>query len=180
MRGRLISPQVIRLGLLNTEATGADPDGVGDLVSGYDDVFREPSLVSKGSFLVDSTDQLPTKPRVETFIEIRAQIETKRTDLLVQMPAGNSPRTIFCCVCHMPDLEEGGLVDASGLLAIKINARLDSIYTTTGELIQVVPQIPGHYVVEVRSVSYGLGLVAPGTRNLVELKFEEREQSVVG
>lgn len=183
MRGRLISPQVIRIGLLDTLATGQDdPDGAGPLISGYDDVFREPSLVSKATnpLLIGASAQVPTQPRVERFIEVRAQIETKKTEELRQMQAGNSPQTIMWCICHFPQLEEAGIVDAQGQLSIKVNARLDSIYTTTGELIEVIPAIPGMYATEVASISYGLGLVAPGTRNLLQIQFEDREQSVVG
>lgn len=172
MRGRLIFPFEVELGLLDTAATAADPDGPGPLTSGYDDVFREPVVLrpQTGS----APGMMNRKERVERFL---AQIEDGSSDVLNMTAAGNSPTSVMGLVFHFEDLERAGAVSAeSGKTVIKApGARLISIrHPRTGELIERFDMSPGLYATQARSIGFGLG----PTRNLLLVVFEERDVSV--
>lgn len=173
-RGRLVFPFNVELGLLDTSATAADPDGAGPLESGYDDEFREPVMVPP----VDQTSSgRGSVRRVETIHTFRAQIEDD-SDQAVQMAAsGNNPSNTLGLVFHFKDLEAVGAVQvASGKPIIKApGARLISISNPrTGQLIESFEESPGYWAVQAKSMGYGLG----PDRNLLLVVFQERDVSV--
>lgn len=171
-RGRLIFPFLVDIARLDTEATSADPDDAGPLVSGYDDDFREPvSVPSAGSSAVASPH------RVESIIQLKAQIETEEQERLQMMLTGRSPNGRLALVFHYADLEEAGMVTiATGRTVLRgPGDRLAAIRDVrTGELIEEIPSKPGLFAVEVQSIGFGLG----SYRNLLLMIFEERELSI--
>lgn len=172
MRGRLIYPFVIKLAQLDTTATAADPDGAGELTSGYDEDFREPVTV-----LANADDQTGESTRTESGpIEFLAQVEPMQFEKLKMMASGVSPTSRFALVAHYEDLENRGLVDATtGKPTIRVNDRLVSIHNChTGELVEAITDPPGLYVVQVQSRGFGFGR----GHNLLLIEFEERAQSV--
>jgi hypothetical protein len=173
-RGRLIFPFRVTLGLLDTAATAADPDAAGPLSAGYDDEFREPVMVPPASG--SARGQLR---RVETTVELFAQVEDDRQGQLNMAASGNAPTNAMGLVFHYRDLELAGAVQlAAGKPIIKApGARLISIANPrTGELIERFDDVPGFWATEARSMGFGLGPY----RNLLLVIFQERDQSVSG
>lgn len=170
-RGRLIFPFLVEIAQLDTAATAADPDGAGDLTSGYDDTFRAPVKV-----LNDPGDQIGEDSRVESGpITVRAQIEPEEFESLSMMLAGDSPNSRFAIILHYKDLEAAGLVDeTTGRPLIRKRDRLVRILTTRGVLVENIPNPPGLFVTQVQSRGFGPG----GSRNLLLVAFEDREQSL--
>lgn len=170
-RGRLIFPFIVELGLLDTYATAADPDGAGPLTSGYDDEFREPiTLPGPGS----ASGQLR---RLETRRRFFAQIEDNLAEFVELKATGNSPRNILGLIFHYSDLESAGAVQlANGKPIIKApGARLIGIHDPrSGALIEKYDNPPGYFSVESKSMGYGLGPF----RNLLLVLFQERDVSV--
>lgn len=173
-RGRLIFPFIVELGLLDTAATAADPDGPGPLTSGYDDEFREPIIRAPVSG--SGRGELA---RVENVRRFRAQVEDDTADVLNMAAAGNSPTNTMGLVFHFIDLERAGAVNlVTGKPVIKApGARLISICNPrTGELIERFDESPGLYATQAKSMGFGLG----PRRNLLLVLFQERAVSVVG
>lgn len=171
-RGRLIFPFNVELGLLDTAATAADPDGAGPIASGYDDDFREPVMVPPGSGSARGTVR-----RVETVHTFKAQIEDDSDEALEMAASGNSPSSTIGLVFHFRDLEAAGAVQvASGKAIIKApGARLISISNPrTGALIERFDAPPGYWAVQAKSMGFGLG----PERNLLLVVFQERDVSV--
>lgn len=173
-RGRLISPFLIDIAQLDTEATETtDPDAGGPLTSGVDPIFREPVLVSGGSA---PAAPVPSKPRVETMIQVRAQIEDESWQALQMLNLGNSPNSRVVMTFHFAELEVAGLVDPiTGHALIKVTDRLVAIRRwPTGDLVQSVITPPGLYCTEAMPRSFGLALVG-AHRNLLVCTFEPRD-----
>lgn len=171
-RGRLIFPFIVELGLLDTVAMAADPDGAGPLQSGYDDEFREPIVVAPGSG--STPGQMLRKETTHRFL---AQVEDNTEALMEVMASGNSPTNMLGLVFHYSDLESIGAVElASGKPIIKApGARLISIRDPrTGTLIERYDDAPGFWATQSKSMGFGLGL----RRNLLLVVFEERAVSV--
>ncbi len=173
MRGRLIFPMIIELAQLDTDATAADPDGAGPLTRGYDDEFREPVLVPPSDTGSSSRGAMR---RVETLVRVSAQLEDDAYEMLSMLATGRSPQGQLKAVIHFEELERRGMVGADGLPTIHINDRLAAVYQASGTLIQTIANPPGLFCVESQPRLGGLG----GTRNLLLLSFEARQQSVAG
>lgn len=170
-RGRLIFPFTVELGLLDTAAMAADPDGTGPLTSGYDDEFREPIVVGAAGSAPGHT------LRRETIHRFLAQIEDNTEGLVDVMASGNSPVNMLGLVFHYKDLESIGAVElVSGKPIIKApGARLISIRNPVdGTLIERFDDAPGFWATQSKSMGFGLG----PTRNLLLVIFEERAVSV--
>ena len=174
MRGRLIFPFVAELAPIDTDAMRDDPDGAGDLTSGYDNIFREPVK------LPSSTGEGPgTTHRVEkATVKFPVQVETQNFDMLNMVPAGNIPGARFQLVFHFADLEAASYVDSNGEPMIRNNDRLVAIYTMQSVLVQRFERIP-LYVTEVLPIGFGLHMGA-STRNLLLVTFQDRETGVGG
>lgn len=171
-RGRLIFPFRVRLGLLDTAATAADPDGAGPLASGYDDEFREPVITTPTTG--SGRGQVV---RVERVKEFEAQVEDGVEGMLEIMATGNSPVNQIGLVMHFADLEREGVISYSnGKTSIKApGARLIAILDpNTHELIERYDDSPGHWATQVKSMGYGIGQ----KRNLLLVMFQERAVSV--
>lgn len=169
MRGKLIFPFDIRLATLDVARTKGDPDGVGPLTTGYDDVFREPVKVATGGAQVGSS------ARKERIVSLRAQIEPAQFEVLRMMQSGNAPRSEVTLVLHFKDLELADMVNtATGEALVRVNDRLHAIYSLDGELIQQIRNPPGLFVHEVQPRGFGFGR----KRNLLLVVLRERELSV--
>jgi hypothetical protein len=170
-RGRLVFPFLVELGLLDTDGTAADPDGAGELTSGYDDDFREPVMVASGS-----TSARGALARAETVLTFMAQVEDDTDDAVSMAASGNNPTNTLGLVFHFRDLELAGAVQlASGDPIIKApGARLISISNPrTGVLIKRYDARPGYWATQAKSMGYGLG----PQRNLLLVIFQERDVS---
>jgi hypothetical protein len=170
-RGRLIYPFIGRFALMDAAATAQDPDGSGQLSSGFDDVFREtvmmPAQNNEPYHGVDS--------RKERLVDIPFQEDSVRVyDGSRNAPfwSGASPDADGWILLHFRDLEALGLVDAtSGEPLIHREDRLVSVHThPTGELLQTIRSPPGLYV---RTVLPNFGL--RGTRNILFLRLQARD-----
>lgn len=158
---------------LDTAASAADPDAGGPLTSGYDERFRTPVKV-----LADPADQVGVTNRVEgAAIQIPAQIEAEEQERLEMMLSGDSPDGRFRIILHYKDLERLGLLDANNQPTIKKHDRLARILDKLGNEVEVIPNPPGLFVVQVMSRGWGLGGAVP-SRNLVFVDFEDRDQSI--
>jgi len=171
-RGRLIFPFQVEIAQLDTTATNADPDGAGPLTSGYDDDFKEPALVPSG------TTAPPSKPREESVITTRAQIEDESFEQLEMLATGRSPTGQVILVFHFQVLELEGLVDGvTGEALIRVTDRLQAIRRWPGgDLVQTIRTPPGLYCVEAMPRSFGLA-VQNAHRNLLVCTFEPRDLS---
>jgi len=170
-RGRLIFPFMVDIAQLDTAATAADPDVGGPLVSGYDPIFREPVIVPPGSG--SGRGQVV---RVETLVQLFAQIEPASEDTLSMQATGRSPDSRTTLIFHFEDLERVGMVDlATGRPLLRgPGDRLVAVrHPTTGALIHSYPNPPGMYATEVQSRGFGLG----PDRNLLLVVFESRDVS---
>jgi hypothetical protein len=170
MRGRLIFPYLVGLRRLSTTSTAADPDGAGELTSGYDETFRESHKI-----LSDPDDQIGVSARIELAeLQVLAQIEPEQYERLETMISGDSPNSRFSIVLHARELEQAGLLESSGRPKIHKGDRLAAIYNhRSGALIETIPNPPGLFVIQVQSGGWGLG----PERNLFLVVFEERETS---
>jgi hypothetical protein len=169
VRGRLIVPFFAELAQLDTVETAKDPDGAGDLTSGYDDDFRTVVKVSDGTAAgVDARQEKPA-------ILVPCQVETRVLDMLRQIASGNAADADLILVFHFRDLENMGLVDpTTGKALIRTNDRLVAIRECpSGDLIEAIPNPPGLFVTEPRSSSFGL---SGGARNLLVVTLKDREQ----
>lgn len=176
-RGYLIFPMIVELGLLDTAATAADPDGAGPLQSGYDDEYREPVMLRQAG----STPGVMN--RVERRHRFLAQVEDDTDDLLEMAASGNNPVSQLGLVFHYKDLEAANAVQlVTGKPIIKApGARLISINDpTTGALIEDYSASPGYWATQSKSMGYGLGPYRDSKRNLLLVVFQERDVSVQG
>lgn len=171
MRGRLINPFLAEIAQLDTVATDADPDGQGPLTSGYDDDFKETVAYSAGAQpRVDARQEKP-------LLRIPCQVEVSTLETLEQLGAGASPHSRLTLVFHFEHLEQVGLVDpVTGTARLRVNDRLEAIYSCDGELVHSVRTPPGLYAIEVQPQSFGLGL----SRNLLVVTFQERAVAARG
>ncbi len=171
MRGRLINPFLAKIARIDTDATAADPDGAGELVSGYDDTFREP---------IPNNPLAPTDRAVveQTAILVPCQFEPEdQFELLQQAAAGDDSGSRVRVIVHVQDLEEAGLVDeTTGDALFRKNDRLLAIHRFSDEgLIQRCgTEGRGLYCTEVKPVSFGL---SGGERNLLICTFMDRQES---
>lgn len=168
----MINPFKVLLARIDTNATAADPDGAGPLVSGYDDVFREPIPNLPGSSVRAVKEQAP--------ILIPCQFEPEDTfEQLREQAAGNDPNTKIRVCFHFSDLEELDLVDAAtGRPKLQINDRLVSIHRYDDEtLIQLMGVKEGFYCTAAEPRSFGL---SGGERNLLLCTYESRDVSLKG
>lgn len=172
-RGRLIRPFLVTIARLDTAATEADPDGAGALESGYDDEFREPVMVPPSD---PESSARGTMNRVETTVQLRAQIEDEDFEDLRMLATGNSPDSLVRCVFHFKELEAEGLVGDDGVPLLNVNDRLAAIHDKWGNLVMTIPENPGLYCTQSQPRAYGLG----HKRNLLLMTFEERARSVAG
>jgi hypothetical protein len=178
MRGFLINPVIAVIAQLDTLATDQDPDASGALTSGYDDVLKEPRLVRRKPRDFGAP-RPPSTRREKQPIEIPTQIEARNEELQQEMAAGSTQGALLTLVFHFKDLEAIGMVDpTNGKALLKVNDRLCSLkHKISGDLIQEYPTPPGLYAQEILPVSYGL---IGGYRNLLLVRFEDREQSARG
>ena len=168
---------LVELGLLDTAATAADPDGAGPLQSGYDDVFREPNMMRNAG----STPG--TMVRVERVRIFHAQVEDNTDDLLQMLAGGNSPQASVGLVFHYAELEAAGAVQlVTGKPTIKApGARLISIRDPqTSAVIERYDAQPGYWATQSKSMGFGLGPLMTSKRNLLLVMFQERDTSVEG
>ena len=172
-RGRLVFPFLIDIAQLDTAATAADPDGVGPATSGYDDDFREPIVVPPS----DDSSEPGDVHRVETIVQLLAQVESDQQGEIVMMLAGKSSNSSRTLIFHFADLERIGMVEV-GTGQPKLRAPGDRLAAIrnhrTGELIEEIPRVPGWFATEIRSIGFGLG----PSRNLLLVRFEERSASI--
>jgi hypothetical protein len=167
MPTRLIFPFVALFGRLDVETT-AEP--VDEFDSGFDPVFREPRRLTDGT-------QAGASARVEIETRILCQVETEQQGQLSPAAGGDSPISEFTIVMLMRDLDELGLVSASGDALLKKQDRLIQIETTEGAVHQSFPDPPGLYIHEVRTDSYGMSLISPRAQ-LCIVVLRARETSV--
>lgn len=171
-RGRLIFPFLVDIARLDTAATAADPDAGGPLLDGYDDEFREPVIVPLAPTQGSTRG---TVHRVESTVQCAAQIEDDELEKLEMMATGRGTSADFTIVLHFRDLERRGLVDpVSGEALIRVNDRIDRIYTRRGVFVQAIRNPPGLFCVEAKPRSFGLD-VTHSRRNLLVCTFNERE-----
>lgn len=164
-RGRLIFPFLCELSRLDSSATSQDPDGAGDLTSGYDSLWREPAIVPQGDTGKSARQEFAS-------IRVPAQIEDDTWMRLRQMLNGVVPETRTTLVMHFSDLEDAGLVDAAGMALVRVGDRLEAIYDMDENLVQRVPTPPGLYVTEATPAGFGLGT----HRNLLLVTVKPRDQ----
>lgn len=172
MRGRLINPFLVDIAQLDTAATAGDPDGGGDLTSGYDDVFGEVVKVP------DADKEGGASARKEgAIIQLPCQVENDLTAQQAQLLSGNAGEFIFRLVFHFEDLEAGGYVDANGRSTIGLNDRIVALRTCPeAELIRTfLVAEGGAYITHALDRSYGL---SGGARNLLVCYVQEREQGL--
>lgn len=178
-RGRLIFPMLAELARLDTQATAADPDGAGELTTGYDVDFREPRKIANLSVVPDPTPTSTDARAESSLISFKVQVEPGFFESLVQLAAGVSPDSKMILIAHYKDLEAASLVDVTnGEPLIRNNARLVAIRRLNGDLVRTIRNPPGLFVTEVRDIGHGLGIGSSGShRNLLMLMFEERVQA---
>lgn len=170
MRGRLINPFKAKIARIDTTASAADPDGAGELTSGYDPVFREP--IQRALDVGEARLAKELEP-----ILIPCQVEfDDQFEALGAVAAGNDTNSRVRIVFHFQDLEELGLVDATtGLPKLNLNDRLVAVHRFDDEtLIQNAGLEEGFYCTEVRPVSFGL---SGGSRNLLVCTYQTRDKA---
>lgn len=158
-RGRLIWPFLATVEPLDTAATEAADAG-----TGYDPYFKEPITRSDG-----------TDARVYgTPVELECQVETEMDEVreLNQGNSGDDERVELKLVFHFQDLEDQGLVDASGRALIKKGDRLVQITDIDGTEID---DYSGLNLVVQHSQPRSAGLSSL-RRNLLLVTFKKRKQ----
>ena len=171
MRGRLIFPFLAEFFRWDAAAMAADPDGAGELTSGFDPDFKEPVLRD-----TDDDDDGVAEPfrREHPPVRVPCQVEPEAFQALRMAAAGNTPRSSLDLVLHFRDLERLGLVDpTSGDALIRPSDRLGGLYDLRGQLVQALRNPPGLYVTEARPLGFGLGRKRP-QRNLLLVTLNDR------
>jgi hypothetical protein len=97
-------------------------------------------------------------------------------EFLQQMGSGPSPAGRIDLIFHFRDLEQRGLLDQEGTASIFRNSRLIAIrHLRTKKVIREFEEPRSLFAREIRPVSWGL---AGGHRNLLIIRFENRDQAV--
>lgn len=173
-RGNLIFPQLVDIERIDTATTRSS--------AGYDDDFREPVLAAE----TPTTPGVPNagSPRgtiatqYSTAIRLRAQVESRDWNVLRQFANGNAARSEVTLVLHYSDLEAASLIDSTGAPMLRVGDRLRRIvHPRTLDTIIEFADTPGLYAIRVDDASFGL---SGGTRNLLLVTFQDREQGVEG
>lgn len=171
-RGALIFPQLVEIERIDTNTTRVE--------SGYDDDFREPVLIPA----TETTPGIPNAgsprgaiaTRYLDALRLRAQVEVQDWNALRQFANGDAARTEVRLVFHYADLEAASLIDPTGAPMLRKGDRLRRIlHPRTEELIVEFPDTPGLYAIRVADASFGL---SSGTRNLLIVTYQDREQGV--
>ncbi len=145
-----------------------DPDGAGELTTGYDPDFKEPVLIDADDDGVAERNRREFPP-----IRVPCQVEPEAFQALRMATAGNTPKSSLDLVFHFRDLEWLGLVDpVTGDALLRPSDRLGGLYDVAGRLVQAVRTPPGLYVTEARPLGFGLG--RRPHRNLLLVSFEDR------
>lgn len=168
-RGRLINPFMAVIARFDRNATREQPpDDAGEFVGGYDDVFREPIVVTQ-------EDGTRDEARREKRINVPCQVEDHAFQSQRMTEAGNNPDSRLVLVFHFRDLERLGLVDpVTGLARITPNDRLVEIRSyCCRHLIQKIPDPPGLYATQALPTAFSLARA----RNLLVVTFQERERT---
>lgn len=168
-RGRLINPFMAVIARLDRNATRElSPDDAGALASGFDDVFREPVVVTQ-------EDGSRVEAREEKLIYVPCQIEDHAFQAQRMAVAGNNPDSRMTLVFHFRDLEQRGLVDPdTGSARIAPSDRLVEIRSyCCRKVIQKIPNPPGLFVTQAMPSAFTLA----GSRNLLIVTFQERERT---
>jgi hypothetical protein len=168
-RGRLVNPFMAVIARFDRNATREHPpDAAGALSSGYDDVFKEPIVVTEA----DGTRE---EARREVLINVPCQVEDHAFLAQRMTTAGNNPDSRLTLVFHFRDLERLGLVDPdTGTARITPNDRLVEIRSyCCKHLIQKIPSPPGLYATQATPSAFSLGRA----RNLLIVTFQERERT---
>ena len=174
-RGRLIFPILADIARLDTLATSQDPDGAGPETSGYDDDFKEPVRIQTSSQVFGAPRAEPVRCE-QQILTLPAQYESSDFELMQQWASGKSSGFRITLVFHFKDFERLGLLAPDGAALLRNNDRLVRIrHKRTGALIHEIPDPPGLYAIEPEPTSLGL---RGGFRNLLEVRFEDRERSV--
>jgi len=178
VRGRLINPFKARIARLDTVTTAADPDGAGELESGYDPDFKETVYVPNpngGAGITARTEHAP--------ILIPCQVEVGTYDVQAMGAGGNDPDGRIVLVYHFELLELMGLVHApTGQALLRPNDRLLSIHRYDDEsLIQSFEPadapVGGYFCVEAQPQSFGL---SGGYRNLLLCSYVNKDRGPQG
>lgn len=167
-RGRLVNPFMAVIARFDRNATREEsPDDAAEIPSGFDDVFREPIVVT--------TDGVRDEARRERLIRVPCQIEDHAFMAQRNTLAGNNPDSRMNLVFHFRDLERLELVDLeTGLARITPNDRLVEIRSfCCRTLIQKIPDPPGLYATQSLPSAFALG----GRRNLLVVTFQQRERA---
>jgi hypothetical protein len=170
MRPRILHPFYVEVAMLDAVATREETeqsDDVPELVSGFDDDFKE--------VIVFSSPAGRTSGRLEQVpLFIPSQIESPSFEALQQMSAGNMPDYKFTLVWARKDLECLNLiVPETGECLVRVNDRVVSIRDKCLHVIQTIRTPPGLYVTEVRP-TWGIA----GHRDLFLVTLDDREQGV--
>ena len=163
MRGRVLHPSLAAIHRLDT--TGTDQAG------GYDERFRTTTTsypLGVGGPRQKGRAELPE-------IRLRCQVETGQMEAQRQGPGGNVPDMRLTLVFHFRDLERADMIGTDGIPTLRVNDRLDALYTVRGILERRWPNPPGLYCVEVREQSHGL---SSQRRNLLVTIWDDRRQGV--
>lgn len=168
-RGRLINPFMAVIARFDRNATrDQPPDDDGVLPSGFDDVFREPLVVTQD-------DGTRDEARRERLIYVPCQVEDHAFQTQRMTEAGNNPDSRLVLVFHFRDLERLSLVNReTGIARITPNDRLVEIRSyCCRHLIQKIPDPPGLYATQALPTAFSLARA----RNLLVVTFQERERT---
>lgn len=131
MRVPLLFPSLLKVSRLDIPATRrVDPDGAGDLTTGYDPDLRTPHVYT------DATGSRVISTRYKPPVYIPCQVEIKKFEELRQIFTGDAPVTEMSFVLHNRDLVKLGLLNVdgncghNGVLDLKTNDRIDGVYCT--------------------------------------------------
>lgn len=169
IRGRLINPFMAVIARFDRNATRDEsPDDAAELPSGFDDVFKEPIVIT-------ATDGTRDEVRKERLIYVPCQVEDHAFMAQRMTLAGNNADSRLNLVFHFRDLERLKLVDPeTGTARITPNDRLVEIRSyCCKRLVQRIPNPPGLYATQALPSSFTLG----GQRNLLVVTFQERERT---
>jgi hypothetical protein len=162
MRGRLIFRFLAELDRLDTGAMATQAPG-------YDDDFKEPSLLD-----TDGDGAGEPYRREHPPVRVPCQVEPQTIEALRMTATGNTPESSLNLVFHFQDLERLELVDArTGEALIRPGDRLGGLFDSEGNAIWIVRTPPGLYVTEARPAGFGLFRRKP-RRNLLVVSFNDR------
>lgn len=169
MRGRLIHKFVCVLRRLDPVATAAVVGG------GFDPMFGEPIPVDDGT-------QLGAPSRREQ-AAIRLQCQLNRDPNLgvdMMTRGGHKEDTDLEIILHMPDLENGGYLDANNKPDIHAGDRIEAIEDVNGGVVVTFANPPGMFVKNAELQGYGLAAFGVPKINLVALTCHPEEKGMVG